>query len=93
MRPTDGHILKTRHRKRNDRADQKRDADDELAGGVHLVMCAVHDGERQHQRQQDQAQRAEQWMAQTPLELTAKFDHGLKRTGSLRMVPTGNQDT
>jgi hypothetical protein len=85
-RRNDNHVAENRHRKRDDCAQQERDAHDQLAGVVHLVVCSVHDREGQHQCQQDQAQRAEQGMAQATVELPPKFDHARQNTASLLMA-------
>jgi hypothetical protein len=69
------HIVKPRKRERNDRPDQKRDADNQLAF-VNLVVRTVDHREDEKEREQQHKQRSEDWMPDPALDRTAQSDHG-----------------
>ncbi len=69
------YIAKPRKRERDDRPDQKRDADNQLAL-VNLVVRTVDHRKDEKEREQQHEQRSENRVPDPALDRTAQRDHG-----------------
>ena len=70
------HVANPRKSERHERAEEKRDTNNELVT-VNLIVRRVNHREGKKQRKKQQTERPENRMPDAPLDLAAQRDHGL----------------